>query len=94
MRPYWPTTAEEVPDAIDQLRAQVKDLLGKDSYTYRAMGGEFPIYLITRDLYELASAEVRDMEEAAGKPSDTEEYAAAHAGERAAEARAINGGRL
>jgi len=75
-------TKEDIPDAIDQLAAEVHDALG-DGVTYRRL-----VELIARSRAELA-----EMEDDGGL-CDRDEFIEAHAGDRAAEARALNDGRV
>ena len=74
---------DDIINRIDQLHADIGDVFGRNSDTYRAM----------KKLYDLACKEAEEIEEHRGEPSDAEEYAAAHAAGRIADARSINAAR-
>lgn len=75
-------TREEIPDAVDQLHAQVRDTYGEDSDLYRAMC----------PLYALAARELMEFEEHERLQSDTDDALAVHAAVLRAEAAAIRRG--
>lgn len=79
---WMPRNRDDVPDALDQLAAQVRQLMGDDTNTYMEL---CKLYAIAcRELAEIDDAE------ACGTLSDTEEYAQAHACGQFADAMAIN----
>lgn len=75
-------TVDDVVNEIDQLHANIGEVFGRNSDTYRAASA----------LYKLASKEAAEIEEHQGL-SDAQEYAAAHAHQSFTAARAINSGR-
>lgn len=80
------TTLEELErlaDDIDQTVAECKRLGGDGS----------ALHLAARALYRAALATILVEDDEAGKPSDTDEYRAAHACTQRAEAAAIREGR-
>jgi len=77
----WPTEAADVPACIDQWVAQVGDLYGRDSETYRAL---LKVQAIAEVDLQQINEEAEDDE-----TSDNEEYIAAHAGGRIIEARRL-----
>lgn len=79
---WLPRSRDEVPSAIDQLSAAVRDHFGEDSTTYEKLAA----------LYNVACNELDAIEadEACGTLSDRDEYIQAHACGQFADAMAIN----
>lgn len=78
----WPTTAQDVPACLDQWVAQIAELFGKDSQTFRLIQDAYNVAVVELDMIQ---QDTTDEDE----PGDDEEFAAAHAGILIANARRL-----
>lgn len=77
----WPTTAQDVPACLDQWVAQIAELFGKDSQTFRLIQDAYKVSVIELGMIQQDTTD--------DEPGDTEEYIAAHAGGLMIEARKL-----